>query len=64
MKEDAGMLIDKRRGMNMTNKNTGADMRKNAPKGDNPGQPEPLDGSKKVKNKNHTRQKHNSSHDM
>jgi small acid-soluble spore protein P (minor) len=64
MKEDAGMLIDKRREMNMTNKNTGADMRKNAPKGDNPGQPEPLDGSKKVKNKNHTRQKHNSGHDM
>jgi small acid-soluble spore protein P (minor) len=64
IKEDAGMLIDKRRGMNMTNKNTGADMRKNAPKGDNPGQPEPLDGSKKVKNKNHTRQKHNSGHDM
>jgi small acid-soluble spore protein P (minor) len=64
MKEDAGMLIDKRRGMNMANKNTGTDMRKNAPKGGNPGQPEPLDGSKKVKNKNHTRQKHNSSHDM
>ncbi|MEC0283267.1 MULTISPECIES: small acid-soluble spore protein P [Terribacillus] len=25
---------------------------------------EPLSGSKKVKNKNHSRQKHNSSHDM
>ncbi|ELK21887.1 small acid-soluble spore protein P [Anoxybacillus flavithermus TNO-09.006] len=46
------------------NKNTSKDMRKNAPKGDNPGQPEPLSGSKKVKNQNHTRQKHNSSHDM
>jgi small acid-soluble spore protein P (minor) len=50
--------------MDMTNKNTGTDMRKNAPKGNNPGQPEPLDGSKKVKNRNHTRQKHNSGHDM
>ncbi|KAF0995541.1 small acid-soluble spore protein P [Geobacillus thermoleovorans] len=48
----------------MANKNDGKDMRKNAPKGDNPGQPEPLDGSKKVKNRNHTRQKHNTSHDM
>ncbi|AGT31658.1 acid-soluble spore protein P [Geobacillus genomosp. 3] len=48
----------------MTNKNDGKDMRKNAPKGDNPGQPEPLSGSKKVKNRNHTRQKHNTSHDM
>ncbi|MGD6816045.1 small acid-soluble spore protein P [Metabacillus sp. 84] len=48
----------------MTNKNTGKDIRKNAPKGDQPGQPEPLSGSKKVKNRNHTRQKHNSGHDM
>ncbi|MFC0274073.1 small acid-soluble spore protein P [Metabacillus herbersteinensis] len=48
----------------MTNKNTGKDIRKNAPKGENPGQPEPLSGSKKVKNRNHTRQKHNSNHDM
>ncbi|PSA98446.1 small acid-soluble spore protein P [Bacillus halotolerans] len=53
----------------MTNKNTSKDMHKNAPKGHNPeghnpGQPEPLSGSKKVKNRNHTRQKHNSSHDM
>jgi small acid-soluble spore protein P (minor) len=46
------------------NKNDGKDMRKNAPKGDNSGQPEPLSGSKKVKNRNHTRQKHNSNHDM
>jgi small acid-soluble spore protein P (minor) len=53
-----------RGGIMMTNKNTGKDMRKNAPKGDNPGQPEPLDGSKKVKNANHTRQKHNAGHDM
>ncbi|QQZ11264.1 small acid-soluble spore protein P [Heyndrickxia vini] len=28
------------------------------------GQPEPLSGSKKVKNRNHTRQKHNQGHDM
>lgn len=33
----------------MVNKNTSTDMRKNAAKGDNPGQPEPLSGSKKVK---------------
>lgn len=46
------------------NKNDSKDMRKNASKGSNPGQPEPLDGSKKVKNRNHTRQKHNQSHDM
>ncbi|MEH7122639.1 small acid-soluble spore protein P [Bacillus sp. JJ1532] len=46
------------------NKNDSKDMRKNAPKGDNSGQPEPLSGSKKVKNRNHTRQKNNSSHDM
>jgi small acid-soluble spore protein P (minor) len=64
MKDNAAMLMNKRRAINMTNKNTGTDMRKNAPKGDNPGQPEPLSGSKKVKNRNHTRQKHNSSHDM
>ncbi|MCA1025960.1 small acid-soluble spore protein P [Cytobacillus sp. FSL W7-1323] len=46
------------------NKNDGKDMRKNAPKGDNPGQPEPLSGSKKVKNRNHSRQKNHSHHDM
>lgn len=39
-------------------------MTKNAPKGDQAGQPSPLQGSKKVKNQNHTRQKHNSGHDM
>ncbi|MBD8068186.1 small acid-soluble spore protein P [Bacillus sp. PS06] len=48
----------------MTNKNTGGDIRKNAPKGHNSGQPEPLSGSKKVKNRNHSRQKHNSHHDL
>nr|WP_279326612.1 small acid-soluble spore protein P [Bacillus kexueae] len=46
------------------NKNDQKDMRKNAAKGEHSGQPEPLDGSKKVKNQNHTRQKHNKSHDM
>ncbi len=46
------------------NRNDGKDMRKNAPKGDHPGQPRPLSGSHKVKNRNHTRQKHNSHHDM
>jgi len=48
----------------MTNKNNAKDIRKNAEKGDLPGQPEPLDGSKKVKNRNHTRQNHNQEHDM
>ncbi len=48
----------------MTNKNDGKDMRKNAHKGTNASQPEPLSGSKKVKNANHTRQKHNAGHDM
>ena len=46
------------------NRNDGKDMRKNAPKGDHPGQPRPLSGSHKVKTRNHTRQKHNSHHDM
>jgi small acid-soluble spore protein P (minor) len=46
------------------NKNSHKDMVKNAPKGNQPGQPEPLSGSHKVKNRQHTRQKHNSSHDM
>jgi small acid-soluble spore protein P (minor) len=40
------------------NKNDGRDMRKNAPKGNQGGQPEPLSGSKKVKNRNHTRANH------
>lgn len=48
----------------LMNKNDGKDMRKNAPKGEQSGQPEPMSGSKKVKNRNHTRQKHNSHHDM
>lgn len=30
----------------------------------NSGQPAPLSGSHKVKNRNHSRQKHNSHHDM
>ncbi|MDQ0161850.1 small acid-soluble spore protein P [Bacillus alveayuensis] len=47
----------------MTNKNDSKDIRKNASKGVS-GQPEPLDGSKKVKNRNHTKQKQNKSHDM
>ncbi|AKP47208.1 MULTISPECIES: small acid-soluble spore protein P [Bacillus] len=46
------------------NKNDGKDMRKNAPKGHHTGQPEPLSGSHKVKNRNHTRQKHNPGHGM
>lgn len=50
-------------GITMTEKNTSKDIRKNQPK-ENPGQPEPLSGSKKVKNRNHTRQKNNQGHDM
>ncbi|MCA1062726.1 small acid-soluble spore protein P (plasmid) [Cytobacillus spongiae] len=46
----------------MTNKNDSKDMRKNAPK--ESGQPEALSGSHKVKNRNHTRQKQHSHHDM
>ncbi|EIT86869.1 acid-soluble spore protein P [Fictibacillus macauensis ZFHKF-1] len=42
----------------MTEHNTAKDIRKNAPKGEHSGQPEPLQGSKKVKNRQHTRQKH------
>lgn len=49
-------------GMKMVNKNDGKDMRRNQPKIS--GQPEPLSGSKKVKNRNHTRQKSKSHHDM
>jgi small acid-soluble spore protein P (minor) len=48
-------------GIIMAHKNGG---KENAPKGQNSGQPEPLSGSKKVKNHNHTRQKHNQGHDM
>ncbi|WP_110113308.1 small acid-soluble spore protein P [Bacillus sp. CGMCC 1.16541] len=48
----------------MMNKNDSKDMRKNAPKGDNPGQPAPMSGSHKVKNSKHTRQKQHSNHDM
>nr|WP_272495673.1 small acid-soluble spore protein P [Bacillus pinisoli] len=33
-------------------------------KNENTSQPEPLSGSKKVKNHNHTRQKNNKGHDM
>ncbi|MCM3730135.1 small acid-soluble spore protein P [Fictibacillus nanhaiensis] len=42
----------------MGERNTFKDIRKNAPKGENPGQPAPMSGSKKVKQRNHTRQNH------
>jgi small acid-soluble spore protein P (minor) len=42
----------------MGERNTSKDIRKNAPKGENPGQPGPMSGSKKVKQRNHTRQNH------
>jgi small acid-soluble spore protein P (minor) len=51
-------------GMKMVNKIDGNDIRRNQPKTTNSGQPEPLSGSKKVKNRNHSRQKHNPGHDM
>lgn len=47
----------------MGEKNTFKDIRRNSPK-ENGGQPEPLSGSKKVKNHNHTRQKNNQGHDL
>jgi small acid-soluble spore protein P (minor) len=46
------------------NRNNGKDMKKNAPKGEQSGQPAPLDGSHKVKNRNHTKQKKHAGHDM
>lgn len=42
----------------MTERNTFKDIRKNAPKGENPSQPAPMSGSKKVKQRNHTGQNH------
>ncbi|UOE92659.1 MULTISPECIES: small acid-soluble spore protein P [Bacillaceae] len=42
----------------MVEHNTSKDIRKNAPKGDNPGQPAPMKGSKKVKQRNHVNQAH------
>lgn len=54
----------KKEGTIVAEKNDFKDMRKNAPKGSNPGQPEPLSGSKKVKNRNHSRQKNNQGHDL
>ncbi|RDI45831.1 small acid-soluble spore protein P [Falsibacillus pallidus] len=45
-------------------KNNSKDMHRNAPKGNQSGQPQPLSGSHKVKNRQHSRQKHNSGHDM
>ncbi|WLR43446.1 small acid-soluble spore protein P [Bacillus carboniphilus] len=48
----------------MTNKNNGKGIRDNSSKGHNGSQPEPLDGSKKVKNRNHTKQNQKSSHDF
>lgn len=46
------------------NRNDGKDIRRNAAKGTEGNQPEPLSGSKKVKNANHSRQNHNPGHDM
>lgn len=47
----------------MGEKNTFKDIRANG--GQSTGsQPQPMSGSKKVKNRNHTRQKNNAGHDM
>jgi len=47
------------------NNNNGSDVRKNARKGKRYGtQPEPLSGSKKVKNQNHSRNNKNPGHGM
>ena len=40
----------------MAEHNSYKDIRKNAPKGENPGQPAPMKGSKKVKKRNHVSQ--------
>lgn len=49
----------------MMNKNDGTDIRKNSQKGQNQGsQPEPLSGSKKEKNRNHSRRNNNPGHGM
>lgn len=45
-------------------KNKGRDIRQNSQKGTGGTQPEPLSGSKKVKNRNHSRQNNNPGHDM
>ena len=45
-------------------KNDGKDKKKKENREGHSGQPEPLSGSHKVKNRNHTRQKHHSHHDM
>ncbi|MFX3623340.1 MAG: small acid-soluble spore protein P [Ectobacillus sp.] len=45
-------------------RNNSKTIRKNSPRDQQGGQPEPLSGSHKVKNRQHTRQKHNSHHDM
>jgi small acid-soluble spore protein P (minor) len=42
----------------MTERHNAKDIRRNTPKGEKTGQPEPLSGSKKVKNRNHSRQNH------
>ena len=46
----------KKGGLKMTEKHTGKDIRRNAPKGNPSGQPEPLSGSKKVKKRNQVSQ--------
>jgi small acid-soluble spore protein P (minor) len=61
--KNTGILHSNLRRDNM-NKNDSKDMRRNAPKGNQSGQPQPLSGSHKVKNRQHTRAKHNTHHDM
>ncbi|NHM31022.1 small acid-soluble spore protein P [Neobacillus terrae] len=46
------------------NKNDSKDMHRNAPKGNKSGQPAPLSGSHKVKNRQHSHAKHGHHHDL
>ncbi|MGM9986303.1 MAG: small acid-soluble spore protein P [Bacillaceae bacterium] len=45
-------------------KNTSKNNRRNSPVDHESGQPKPLSGSHKVKNRKHTRQKNHSHHDL
>ncbi|MCP8969126.1 small acid-soluble spore protein P [Ectobacillus ponti] len=46
-------------------RNNGKSIRRNSPKNEHgPGQPDPMPGSHKVKNQQHSRQKHGAHHDQ
>jgi small acid-soluble spore protein P (minor) len=48
----------KKEGKHLTEKNEPKKSRRNSPEHNTGGQPEPLSGSKKVKQRNHSRQNH------